>query len=209
MSEVVAAAIVSSAASLLGAILVGVLAFWGATRAARQSLQGLVDADRVRLREESQHQRATLLRSLQVELAWNARIIQEERTKVGWAWVALPAEALNMSQAYWSSLPSDARHIVEEAARCLARYNALASYANSTVAPGSDAMDSSLKAEAQAARRAMEAAADHVARLVAVTDAARKQKERSPGQIASRPAGASGRSTRAAATRPVSVVPNH
>jgi hypothetical protein len=146
MSEVVAAAIISSAASLAGAILVGALAFSGATRAATQNLQGLVEADRVKHREESEHQRATVLQSLEAELAWNARIIQEDRTKVGWAWVALPTGALDMSRAYWSSLPSDARHIVEEAARCLARYNALASYANSTVAPGSDAMDSSLKA---------------------------------------------------------------
>jgi hypothetical protein len=148
------------------------------------------------------------LRSLEAELAWNARIIQEERTKVGWAWVALPTDALDMSRAYWSSLSSDARHIVEEAARCLARYNALASYANNTVSPGSDAMDGSLKTEAHEARRAMEGAADHIARLVAVTDAARKQKEHGLGQIASRSAGLSGRSTPAVATPPVRVAPD-
>src|SRR6266545_3654565 len=124
--------------SLIGAgatLVVGALVYWAALRASKENLRAMVEADRIERREEREHQRSVVLRSLEAELAWSARTIQEKRTKIGWAWVNLPTDTIQMSRAYWHSLPPDVRHIVEEAARYLARYNALVSYANLTVFP--------------------------------------------------------------------------
>lgn len=162
MSSEITAALIGAAATLL----VAGIAYWGGLRASTENFRAIVEADRIERREEEALKRTATLRSLHSELAWNARIIQEQRLHVGWAWVPLPIDALESSRRYWHTLPPEGCHIVEEAARALARYNALATYTNAVVAGGSGAMDSTLEKESGEARNALEAAARDIAQLL-------------------------------------------
>lgn len=162
MSSEITAALIGAAAALV----VAGFAYWGGLRASKENFRAIVEADRIERREEEARKRKVILRSLRAELEWNARIIQERRVHVGWAWVPLPTDALDSSRGYWHTMPPEACHIVEEAARTLARYNALAEYTNAVVAGGSGAMDSTLETESQDARTALEGAARDVARIL-------------------------------------------
>lgn len=160
MSDEILAALISSAAALA----IAALGYWGGLRAAQRSFDAMLTAERQERQEERRHEQVQTLQALSAELAWNARIIQEGRIHVGWAWVPLSMTSL------WSSKPIGALYPTSSATSSKSQpelsLDSTLSRSTQTVRliRGSGAMDTTLKSEATQARTALEGAAQSLDR---------------------------------------------